>query len=173
MPSRIRLHVSKGTDSGKTFDVKLGQSLFVGRGSNSQTRLGDPEMSRVHFSLEYDGNRICISDLGSSTGTYLNGMRIEASTEADTGDEILAGGTRMFLSLVGHLESDTMAPSKNSILGELNGLIGTWVDSYFLRRIIGIGKTGLVFEAFDETKNRPAAVKVLSKKFTRAFFTLV
>ena len=122
-------------------------------------------MSRVHFSLEYTAGRIIIADLGSSTGTFLNGVRIDQPTEADTGDEVMAGGTRMFLSMVGRLESDTLAPSKNSILGELNILVGTWMGSYFLKRVIGVGKTGLVFEAFDESRERPAAVKVFSQRY--------
>ena len=166
MPPRIRLHISKGTDFGKTFDIRPGQTLVVGRGTNSHTRLLDPEMSRVHFSLEYSDGRIKIVDLGSSTGTLLNGSLIKESTEVDSGDEIVAGGTKMFVSVVGHLDSETLSPSGNSIVDELHRLIGTWMDCYFLRRIIGIGKTGLVFEAYDEKKDRTAAVKVFSKRLT-------
>ncbi|MEM9411978.1 MAG: serine/threonine-protein kinase, partial [Planctomycetota bacterium] len=56
-------------------------------------------------------------------------------------------------------------PSKNSILGELSVLVGTWMGSYFLRRVIGVGKTGVVFEAYDEAHERPAAVKVFSQRY--------
>ena len=166
MSSRIRLHVSKGTDAGKTFDVLPGQTLVVGRGTGSHTRLRDPEMSRLHFSLEYSDGRIKVVDLGSSSGTFLNGSSITELNDADSGDEIVAGGTKMFISFVGNLESETISPSKNSIVDELHVLLGTLMDSYFLRRIIGVGKTGLVFEAYDEAKDRPAAVKVFSKRLT-------
>ncbi|MEM9413104.1 MAG: FHA domain-containing protein, partial [Planctomycetota bacterium] len=108
MSSKIRIQVAKGADAGRTFEVLKNRSLVVGRGSKSDTKLIDPEISRVHFSVEYNSGRILVADLGSSTGTYLNGVRIDRTTEADTGDEIMAGGTRMFLSVVGRVESDTL-----------------------------------------------------------------
>ncbi len=167
MSSTVRLHVTRGADTGKSFEIENNQILVVGRGSSSQTRISDPEMSRVHFSVEYSGGRILISDLGSSSGTYVNGIKLTSPMDADTGDEIIAGATRMFVSLVGNIESDTMAPSRNSVLSELHNLVGTWMGDYFLKRIIGVGNTGLVFEAIDESKNRLAALKVFSKLFSQ------
>lgn len=158
--------MTRGADTGKSFELPPDQALIVGRGTNSQTRLRDPEISRVHFSVEYNNGRILVTDLGSSTGTYVNGLRIRETTEIDTGDEINVGGSKIFVSLVGRIESDTMEPSRNSILYELNSLIGSWMGPYFLKRILGVGKTGLVFEAFDEARGRAAAVKVFSQRYT-------
>ena len=168
MSSIIRLHISKGSDANRTFDIQENQTLVVGRGLSSDTKLTDPALSRVHFSVEYLDGRIMISDLGSLSGTFLNGLRIDGTIEADSGDEIAAGDSRLFLSLVGRIDADTVEPSRNSILVELNGLVGTMIGGYLLQRIIGVGRSGLVFEAYDPVLRRQLAVKVFSLGHSRS-----
>jgi predicted component of type VI protein secretion system len=51
-------------------------TLKVGRTPDNDVVLNDPSVSRSHLELKIDGNKVTISDLGSSNGTYVNGIRI-------------------------------------------------------------------------------------------------
>ena len=45
---KLRLNVIAGPDRGRGFDLDSGQTLVVGRGEQSYTRINDPSVSRVH-----------------------------------------------------------------------------------------------------------------------------
>lgn len=51
-------------------------TLKVGRTPDNDVVLNDPSVSRSHLELKIDGNKVTITDLGSSNGTYVNGIRI-------------------------------------------------------------------------------------------------
>ena len=55
----------------------------------------DPTASRLHAVLERFSAGWCVSDLGSSNGTSINGERIWASHRLQHGDEIRIGQTRL------------------------------------------------------------------------------
>ena len=121
-------------------------------------------VSRAHLSLKYSNGLIEVTDLNSSSGTFRNGTRIMGKSAATSGDEIMAGKTRIFV--VSANGKATKAIKQDFIIEELGHLKGTWISNFFLKEIIGIGKTGLVFEAFDEAKVRNVAIKVFSKMYT-------
>jgi len=72
-------------------------TISIGRSSSSTIPLDTDTVSRYHFSLSYDGNRIFITDLESVNGTYLDGVRLQANqpTELNGGEEIQVGQIRM------------------------------------------------------------------------------
>src|SRR5687768_11367695 len=51
----------------------------VGRSVEANVRIDDPALSRLHVSIEVDGNTFRISDLGSSNGTRLRGRKLDAN----------------------------------------------------------------------------------------------
>jgi membrane-bound lytic murein transglycosylase D len=53
------------------------ETVRVGRGTDCTIRIDDEGVSRVHTELYRAGARWCARDLGSSNGTYLDGVRIE------------------------------------------------------------------------------------------------
>lgn len=55
----------------------------------------DPAVSRVHARLEHVGPAWCITDLGSTNGTTVNGERLFAPRTVFDRDEILLGRTRL------------------------------------------------------------------------------
>ena len=140
------------------------RAYVIGRGSNCNIRLADPGVSRTHLKVSCLEDKVVITDLSEQSGTFVNGEKIIKSQIVNSGDEIIAGETKIFLSSPGrlHLVEDYEGP----IHAELGKLVGSWISNFFLKRVIGIGRTGLVFEAYDETKDRCAAVKVYSKRFT-------
>ena len=55
----------------------------------------DPTASRLHAVLERFPAGWCVSDLGSSNGTWVNGERIWAARRLRNGDEVRIGQTRL------------------------------------------------------------------------------
>ena len=55
--------------------------------------LSDPQVSRRHLRFDLDGDRLIVTDLGSTNGTKVNGTRIDAPTPLSEGDTVQAGDT--------------------------------------------------------------------------------
>jgi len=69
---------------------------IVGRSSDADVPLADPEASRGHAALQAAGGALFITDLGSRNGTFLNGKRLSAEgIEVKSGDHIDVGNTRI------------------------------------------------------------------------------
>jgi DNA-binding SARP family transcriptional activator len=67
----------------------------VGKASENDIELDDPSVSRLHAVLERFAAGWCVTDLGSSNGTWLNGERIWSSRRLRHDDEIRLGRTRL------------------------------------------------------------------------------
>src|SRR5947209_17741772 len=103
-----QLEVIGGPDQGRKFKLEEGQTLLLGRGQNTGTRLKDPQASRVHATVSVDGNRILVEDAGSTAGTYVNGRKIAAVTELRPGDVVQVGGTPLRYTYEGAPETSTV-----------------------------------------------------------------
>jgi pSer/pThr/pTyr-binding forkhead associated (FHA) protein len=91
----LRLDVVAGNASGFAFDVS--DRLVIGRSSEGPGRLADdPELSRHHAQITRDATGdYTITDLSSSNGTFVNGVRLDASMQLSPGDSIEVGGTTL------------------------------------------------------------------------------
>jgi pSer/pThr/pTyr-binding forkhead associated (FHA) protein len=68
----------------------------VGKAPENDIALAeDPTASRLHAILEHFPAGWCITDLGSSNGTWVNGDRIWSSRQLRHGDEIRVGQSRL------------------------------------------------------------------------------
>jgi pSer/pThr/pTyr-binding forkhead associated (FHA) protein len=68
----------------------------VGKAAENDVSLAeDPTASHLHAMLERFPAGWCVTDLGSSNGTWVNGERIWASRRLRHGDEIRVGQTRL------------------------------------------------------------------------------
>jgi len=68
----------------------------MGRSSDADIPLGDPEASRRHAALQVAGGALYVTDLGSRNGTFLNGKRLAGEgIELQNGDHIDVGSTRI------------------------------------------------------------------------------
>ena len=162
----MQLKVISGPDAGRAFDIGPGETLIVGRGEKSDTRINDPSVSRVHCELVAKEKSFYVKDLGSSTGTFVGDRQVEMET-ISVGDTIRVGDSELQLLAI---DSDkTMPPNfieKATQVKPLSELVGTAFGPYQLDKVIARGNSGMLFKATDSEKNRDAAVKVLSPQFT-------
>ena len=86
-----KLVVLAGPRCGETFVVDA-PATTIGRDASSQLNIPDHLMSRRHCALEDAGGCFTLRDLGSSNGTYVNGIPVRERVLAH-GDRIRAGDT--------------------------------------------------------------------------------
>lgn len=78
---------------GTRYRLKAQSSLVIGRAASSDISMPDvTSLSRAHVKLTYRTETVCIEDLGSTNGTYVNDRRIEEPTALRSGDRFQAGG---------------------------------------------------------------------------------
>jgi pSer/pThr/pTyr-binding forkhead associated (FHA) protein len=115
-----RIEVVSGNATGTVLIVE--DELILGRHADGPGRLaGDEEISRSHARLSLDGSGFCaVEDLGSTNGTFVNGLRISAPQTLSEGDTIELGTTTLVVqelpqmagaSAAPHIESDRDQPT--------------------------------------------------------------
>ena len=77
--------------------IVVDDELVVGRNAEGAGKLAeDGELSRSHARIAIDGNGFCaVEDLGSTNGTFVNGLRITTPQTLSQGDTIEVGGTTL------------------------------------------------------------------------------
>jgi DNA-binding CsgD family transcriptional regulator len=91
---QAQIEVLSGTSSWR-FALD-GERSTVGKAAENDVVLDhDPTASHLHAMLERFPAGWCVTDLGSSNGTWVNGERIWAARRLRHGDEIRIGQTRL------------------------------------------------------------------------------
>jgi signal transduction histidine kinase/pSer/pThr/pTyr-binding forkhead associated (FHA) protein len=85
----LTLLVLQGPDKGRRFELPDALTL-IGRGSE-QLPLTDNTVSRRHAQLLPKDGSWVLKDLGSSNGTYVNGIRVDNTYDLKLGDQIRVG----------------------------------------------------------------------------------
>ena len=88
---RAYLIVLAGSAVGEMFKIERDRTI-IGRGGKATIRLIDDGISREHAEVAIEGGEVVLRDLGSTNGTFCNGVKVEARKLAD-GDKILVGST--------------------------------------------------------------------------------
>jgi hypothetical protein len=73
------------------------ETVSVGRAEGNTVPLDTDALSRYHFSIVNDGERVWVTDLNSANGTFIDGLRLPANSPQELGsaEEIVAGSIRM------------------------------------------------------------------------------
>ncbi len=76
----------------RSSSMKLkGDIIIVGRDAGCDVPVSDPTVSRRHARITRRAGRITVTDLNSSNGTFVNGLRITGEVEVRPGDTIALG----------------------------------------------------------------------------------
>jgi len=93
----LELEVIEGPRKGLKYIFPKG-NIVLGRTSEADLFIDDDKISRKHAMIEaFARDQVFISDLASTNGTFINGMRVR-SLKLKNGDEIRIGRTVMKFS---------------------------------------------------------------------------
>lgn len=103
----MKLIAQTGPSAGKEFPLTK-EVITIGRGSGNDIVLPDPRVSRQHAEIRRQDDEFIITDLGSTNGTFVNGVRIEEPQPLRRGDRIEIGTTAFLFQTV---PSEEVAPA--------------------------------------------------------------
>lgn len=94
------VHYRDGVDAARLEPEK---PLTVGRMEPSDLIVADRTLSRMHarFTLQADGQRILVEDLGSTNGTFIDGAKVESPIEIGTHAALMLGTAEVRISPLG------------------------------------------------------------------------
>ena len=129
---RAYLIVLAGSAVGEMY--KIGQErTIIGRGGKAQIRLIDDGISREHAEIIIEGGEVLLRDLGSTNGTFCNGVKVDARPLAD-GDKILVGSTTI-LKFTYHDNLDEVFQRQMYESSLRDGLTRAFNKKYFTDRL--------------------------------------
>src|SRR3954468_2019266 len=82
----------------------------VGRREDCDLRIPLGDVSRKHCRVVLDGDSLRLEDLGSSNGTYHNGVRVEKGADLQAGDSIQVGPVVFVLQVDGVPADEELQP---------------------------------------------------------------
>lgn len=93
--------------------IVVEDELVIGRNADGAGKLAeDGELSRSHARIALDGNGFCaIEDLGSTNGTFVNGLRISTPQTLSEGDTVELGGTTLVARTVPAVQGTLTPPA--------------------------------------------------------------
>lgn len=99
-PPTAALIVRQGPQAGMSFPI-TGNQVIIGREEGMGIVLQDPEASRRHARISWQAQQFVIEDMGSTNGTFVNGVQLTAPQRLNAGDSIGIGQTALVFQLSG------------------------------------------------------------------------
>ncbi|HVV50465.1 MAG TPA: GGDEF domain-containing protein [Polyangia bacterium] len=129
---RAYLVVLAGASVGEMYKIEQDRTI-IGRGQKAQVRLLDDGISREHAQVCVEGNKIVLQDLGSTNGTFCNGLKVDRKELVD-GDKILVGSTTI-LKFTYHDNLDEIFQKQMYESALRDGLTKAFNKKYFTDRL--------------------------------------
>lgn len=85
-----KVTVAIGPDKGRVFNLSPGDPVQIGR-RGVQVLLTDQNVSRQHAQFLFKDDKWWVIDLGSTNGTFVNGMRLTQAAALKGGDQVQLG----------------------------------------------------------------------------------
>lgn len=93
--SGVTIKILHGADRGKVFH-NIAPPLTIGREEGNSIQLNDERVSRCHFKIQRDNDRLVLTDLDSTNGTKVNGDECQLKILRH-GDLIAVGRSLMLI----------------------------------------------------------------------------
>ncbi|MDP6422353.1 MAG: FHA domain-containing protein [SAR202 cluster bacterium] len=93
------LVVRTGSNPGSVLEI-IGDKVTIGKAEGSGVRLTDSSVDSAHALIRVQQGAYTLSDLGSRSGTWVNG-KLEAGVVLNDGSKITVGTSELFFSKVG------------------------------------------------------------------------
>lgn len=93
------LQVTTGQRAGEEIGIGPGEVFSIGRSAESDLQLLELGVSRFHCVVEAQADRLAVTDLNSSNGTFVNGERVKRQGLAK-GDEVAVGTVKLVVARV-------------------------------------------------------------------------
>ncbi len=102
----LTLAFMNGPRRGESAGLVMAPEVVVGRAAAcTLTLTGDDEVSGRHARFYIHNRRLLLEDLGSTNGTWLNGVRLAAPSPLSPGDVVQCGQTELRFTGIGHQTS--------------------------------------------------------------------
>src|ERR1700749_2436790 len=88
---RFALRFISGKYQGGEFPLRMNREIIIGRSSAVDMLLVEDIGSRPHAKISSTGGEVFIQDIGSTSGTFVNGEKIAGRALLHEGDRILVG----------------------------------------------------------------------------------
>ncbi|MBI3893169.1 MAG: sigma 54-interacting transcriptional regulator [Candidatus Wallbacteria bacterium] len=124
-----RLVVAEGPDAGRSVRLAPGAQVKVGKGSANDLALTDGAVSAEHLVIRHRPDGFVVQDLGSTNGTFLDGVRV---TEAFLGPGSRVRLGRTSLDFAPETDELVIFPSASERFGQLLG------KSRKMRQVFGL-----------------------------------
>lgn len=85
------IKILNGSQSGKIFPLQKGNNV-IGRSARADIRFNDNGVSKSHAQIFVTNDKVIVSDLKSSNGTFVNGVKVQ-NHGLKTGDKVLINQT--------------------------------------------------------------------------------
>lgn len=95
---KIKLYIDYPNGSHQEIVTDIVQSAMFGRSEMCNVVFQDAKMSRQHFCIGCEGDKFVITDLETTNGTYVNGVRVSTPQVLYSGDKIFAGTSTITVS---------------------------------------------------------------------------
>jgi DNA-binding NtrC family response regulator len=89
----VHIEVVEGPDAGRDFTSET-ETISIGTAEGNGLRLSDPTVSRFHLELRRKGDRVLVTDLGSTNGVLLANVALERGS-VSPGAVLEIGQTRL------------------------------------------------------------------------------
>jgi hypothetical protein len=83
--------VEPSADKGRSYP--LADELTVGRAAGCHVTVDDTYVSQMHSRVYQRNGQLMVEDLGSTNGTYLNGVKVTGPMVMQRGDKLKVGNT--------------------------------------------------------------------------------